>query len=86
MKTLRWKKMSPRMCKEPRGSYLWDGETKYACIYAHDPKHFGKSGWFWITRGPMPYRNTCDRIGMTEDDCKYECKEFVKAWLEKQNK
>lgn len=84
MKRLRWKKHEKAtglaaVGAGPRGSDFWDGEKIYASVYCHSTRHTGKTGWYWVAaQHGVPWKNTCNDPGLTEEDAKKQASEFIK--------
>lgn len=64
----------------PLGSYLHDGETKFATVSATRSK-----GWFWVAGwdSGIPYKNTCNCAVATEAQAKADALEYVKIEIKK---
>lgn len=85
MGKLRWKKQ-PRATglsaigAGPRGSYLHDGEQRYAVVYAStDGCSRDVIGWYFVAGwgSVVPYLNTCDNPVPTEDEAKKAAYKYV---------
>ena len=84
---LRWKLYPPetglrRIGAGPRSSVYHDGSNDYASVHAHSFRHTGKTGWYWVATGDVPYRNTCNDKPLTEEMAKVEAAAYVKQHLE----
>ena len=86
---LRWKKM-PRETginaggAWPRGSFLWDGKTEYATVYASGGDWRGPlRGWYWVIPSGSPggWVNTCQDLSKTEKEAKDAAMAHVKKAL-----
>ena len=88
MAALRWKKEDAatglaRVGAGPRGSYLHDGQTKFATVSALRWTGRYPTGWFWVAGwgSAIPHFNSSSNPCETEAEAKQAAMAYVKKHL-----
>lgn len=87
---LRWRKDKREtglaaICAGPRGSGLYDGDVKYACVAAFGRYH-PSSGWYYVCGwdSDIPHFNSCNKPISDEATAKSEAMAYVRKHLKLQ--